>query len=304
MNHSSLDSTQSNQPPEALNRYQPIRLGRKGLPLRRKPFRPAWWLFLLVGLLAGYFFTPGRTNLLILGADSSPERGALGRTDTIILTSIDPWAGTVGLLSIPRDLWVNVPNVGPQRVNTAYFFAEASSPGSGPQAAMQTVRQNFGVAVHHSLVIQMDGLVEIVDALGGVEINLDQPMGGLPAGQHSLDGPAALAFARERYSADDFSRIRQAQVLIQAAFRRLLNPLTWPRLPLVLVAAQQSITSDIPVFLYPRLGLAVLRAGPGGMDTRSITRDMVTPFQTEGGAQVLAPNWERINPLLFELFGD
>lgn len=304
MNQTDLDSTQPNRAPESLGRYQPIRLGGRGVPIRRKPFRPAWWVFLLVGLLAGYFFAPGRSNILVLGADSSAERGALGRTDTIILASVDPWAGRVGMLSIPRDLWVTVPGVGAQRINTAYFFAEANDPGSGPGAAMQTVRQNFGVSVHHSLVLEMDGLVELVDALGGVEITLEQPMGGLPAGRHTLDGAGALAFARERYSADDFSRIRQTQLLMQAAFSKLLHPLSWPRLPLVLAAAQQSVDSNIPLFLYPRLGLALLRAAPGGVDTRSITREMVTPFQTEGGAQVLAPNWERINPLLFELFGE
>ncbi len=261
-------------------------------------------MFALVALLAAYFFTPGRANILILGTDDSPERGALGRTDTIMLTTVDPWRGHVGLLSIPRDLWVNVPGVGEQRINTAYFFAEAAQPGSGPRAAMDTVRRNFGVTVTHYALIHMDGVVQVVDALGGVTLTLDEPLGGLPAGTHTLDGRAALAFVRERYSADDFSRMRQGQMLIRAAFLKMLNPLTWPRLPLVWLAVSQSVQTDVPAWLYPRLGVALLRAGPGGLDARSITREMVIPFQTAGGAQVLAPNWQAINPLLLEMFGE
>lgn len=290
-----------------MHQFQPIRLPPRAPAMYvrpRRPFHPRWWVFALAALLAAYFFTPGRSNILILGTDDSPQRGALGRTDTIILSTFDPWAGYVGLLGIPRDLWVNVPGVGEQRINTAYFFAEAAQPGSGPRAAMDTVRQNFGVSVHHYALIRMDGLVQIVDAMGGVTIALDAPMGGLAAGTHTLDGKAALAFVRERYGADDFSRMRQGQVVVRALLAKALNPLHWPRLPLVWVAVSQSVQTDVPVWLYPRLGLALLRAGPGGLDARSITREMVTPFQTGGGAQVLLPNWAQINPLLLEMFGE
>lgn len=290
-----------------MHQLQPIRVPPRAPAVYvrpRRPFRPRWWIFVLFALLAAYFFTPGRSNILILGADDSPERGALGRTDTLILSTFDPWRGYAGLLGIPRDLWVDVPGVGWQRINTAYFFAEAAQPGAGPRAAMQTVRQNFGVSVHYYALIHMDGLAQVVDAMGGVRVTLDEAMGGLPAGTHTLDGKAALAFVRERYGADDFSRMRQGQVLLRALFVRALNPLHWPRLPLAWVALAQAVQTDAPAWLYPRLGLALLRAGPSGLDARTLTREMVTPFQTAGGAQVLAPNWEAINPVLMEMFGE
>ncbi len=297
------EQTQPSRPARPMHQLQPVRVPAMYVRPRR-PFRPRWWMFVLAALLAAYFFTPGRSNVLILGTDDSPERGALGRTDTIMLATVDPWAGYVGLLGIPRDLWVTVPGVGEQRINTAYFFAEAAQPGAGPEAAMDTVRQNFGVTVNHYALIRMDGVVQVVDAMDGVTVTLDEPIGGLPAGRHTLDGKAALAFARERYGADDFSRMQQGQVILRALFLKALNPLAWPRLPLVWVAAAQSVQTDVPAWLYPRLGLALLRAGPGGMDTRSITREMVIPFQTSGGAQVLGPNWDAINPVLLEMFGE
>jgi LCP family protein required for cell wall assembly len=287
-----------------MHEFQPIRVVPTPLSIdirSRRSTRPPLLLFLVIPLVAAYFFTPGRANILILGTDDSAQRGSLGRTDSIMLATIDPWAGYTGLLGIPRDLWVNVPGVGAQRINTAYFFAEAQQPGSGAEAAMETVRQNFGVTVNYSLVLRMDGVVRLVDALGGVTITLDAPMGGLPAGTHTLDGIQTLAFVRERYSADDFSRIKQGQIIMQAVYFKMLNPLNWPQAAMSL---GQSVSTDIPSVLYPRLGFAMLRASIFGFDTRSITREMVTPFQTSGGAQVLAPNWDAINPVLLEMFGE
>jgi LCP family protein required for cell wall assembly len=293
------------QPAEqAMDEYQPIRVGgTKPLPeIRRGEHRRVRWgrWVLLVAVLL-YFFAPLHTNILILGADDSPTRGGLGRSDTLILSTITPYY--TGLLGIPRDLWVTVPGVGEQRINTAYFFAEAQAPGSGPEAAMETVRQNFGVSVHNYLVLHMGGLVEIVDALGGLDVTIDKPLAGYSPGTYHLDGTQALAFVRERYSSDDFSRMRQGQILMTAGLRKALNPASLQYLPGTLLATSRAIDTNVPLWLYPRLGLALVRTALFGMDGRTITREMVVPFQTNEGAQVLAPNWEAINPLLKEMFG-
>jgi len=121
---------------------------------------------MLLAVILIYFLAPLRTNILLLGTDDSPERGSVGRTDTIILATVVPLKPYVGMLSIPRDLWVTVPGVGEQRINTAYFFAEANQAGSGPRAALQTIHENFGVPVRYYAVIHMAGLTSIVDALG------------------------------------------------------------------------------------------------------------------------------------------
>ena len=279
--------------------------GQPGYPeLRRKP-RRRWWKFwlLVVVLLAFYFFFPIRTNILILGTDYMPHRGTIGRTDTMILTTITPTRPYVGMLSIPRDLWVSIPGFAENRINTAYYYAEADQRGSGPQVAMNTVKANFGVRVDYYVVLYMSGVVDMIDALGGIDITLEEPMGGLETGSHHLHGEQALAFARERYSADDISRMAQGQLLIKAMMQKFLDPLTWFRLPGFLVASGKAIQTNIPGWLWPRLGLALLRSGPQGIDARLVGRDMVVPFQTADGAQVLAPDWQLINPLLLEMFG-
>ena len=289
------------QPSRRLDRLQPA-----GAPAQQQKHTPRrsgtrFWFLSLAALV--YFLAPIRTNLLLLGVDDSPERGALGRTDTMILTTVVPLEPYVGMLSIPRDLWVNVPGVGEQRINTAYFYAEASQPGAGSQAALQTVRENFGVPVHYYAVIHMQGLVAAVDALGGVTLRLAEPIGTLPAGTHELDGLAALAFVRDRSSSDDFSRMQRSQLLIAAAVSKMLNPTNWRALPQLAVALPALVHTNLPFWQWPRLLTAGLRGTLFGVDHRTITREMVTPFQTSAGAQVLAPDWNRIRPLVQEMFG-
>jgi LCP family protein required for cell wall assembly len=285
------------QPSRRMDRIQPMR----ALPARRKKRWRGPLVFLLLILI--YFFAPLRTNILLLGTDDSPERGSVGRTDTIILATVVPLTPYIGMLSIPRDLWVRVPNVGEQRINTAYFFAEANQAGSGPQAAMQTIRDNFGIRVPYYAVIHMLGLTSVVDTLGGVDVDLDSPMGEFGAGHYHLSGNDALAFVRERSSSDDFSRMLRTQILLSAVIRKVLSPSSWALLPSFLLALTRVVDTNIPVWQWPRLLFALLRAFLSGIDSRTITREMVTPFQTSQGAQVLAPNWELIQPLLRKMFG-
>src|SRR3972149_4054045 len=286
------------QPTRRLDQFRPVRTK----PVqKRKSSR--FWPLAFTALVLIYLLAPLRTNILLLGTDDSPERGTVGRTDTIILTSVVPLKPYVGMLSIPRDLWVSIPGVGEQRINTAYFFAEANEPGSGPQATMQTIRGNFGVPVSYYAVIHMRGLVSVVDSLGGVDIQLETAMGGLPAGGHHLDGSQALAFIRDRNSSADVGRMRRAQILLSAAFGRVLKLSHLPNLPQFFLRLTQVIDTNIPLWQWPRLLFALLRAFIFGIDSQTITHDMVNPFQTSQGAQVLAPDWDAIRPLLAGMFG-
>src|SRR5688572_16832427 len=206
------------QPTRRLDQFQRVRT----LPAQKRQTR-FFPLALLVFILI-YFLAPLRTNLLLLGTDDSPERGTVGRTDTIILTTVVPLKPYVGMLSIPRDLWVSVPGMGEQRINTAYFYAEASAAGSGSRAAMDTIRENFGIPVPYYVVIHMIGLTSVVDALGGIDIILDTSVGGFPSGTHHLSGEQALIFVRERSSSDDFSRMLRTQILLSSIVRKAISP--------------------------------------------------------------------------------
>ena len=290
------------------NPYRSISQNQSTINVRRSAIPCGCWPFFLLAAFLGlvtaiYFFAPGRYNILLLGIDRTAAKSYVARTDTMILTTVAPTEPYVGLVSIPRDLWVNIPGIGENRINTAHFFAEAAQAGSGPASAMQTVRENLGERVDYYVRVKFEGFRDIVNALGGVDIVLTSPTAGYEPGSYHLTGEKALAFARNRTGTDDFYRMQQGQLILKAILNKIRSPLNWYRLPAVAVALMRSIDWNIPFWLWPRIGLTLLRVGPAGIDSQAITRDMVTPTTTDQGASVLLPNWDKINPVLAKVFG-
>lgn len=219
-----------------------------------------------------------------------------------MLTSFMPLQRSVNLLSIPRDLWVKIPGVGENRINTAHFYAESQQPGSGPQAVIDTIEQNFDFKIDYYLRVRFEGFRDIVDAMGGVDITLDKPMAGYSPGSYHLNGRKALAFVRDRADSDDFFRMSNGQFMVKSMLRNLLNPLKWPRLPFVIKAFFDSIDTNIPLTTWPRLLITVALSGPNRINNYMITREMTTPYITDQGANVLLPKWDLIRLLIQEIF--
>jgi len=249
-----------------------------------------------------YFLMPFRTNLLILGIDRTPEGTDLGRSDTNILLTVKPLRSYVGLLSIPRDLWVIIPGVGENRINAAHYYGEVQEPGSGPYMAMDTIEQNFGVPVEHYARIKFESIVDVIDVLGGLDIELDSSMAGLPPGNQHLTGEQVLIFLRDRQGTDDFFRMQQGQFFVSELLEQLIQPRSWIHLPTVFGAINRSIDTNLPLWIWPRIAFAFLRSGSSGIDNRIISREMVTPTTTSEGAQILIPDWSLINPVVNEIF--
>jgi polyisoprenyl-teichoic acid--peptidoglycan teichoic acid transferase len=268
-------------------------------PRKKKHF---WCWFCLAAVIVLLLFTPFRINILLLGIDPTLDGSATGRSDTMILTTIPPISPYMHMLSIPRDLWVNIPGHGQNRINTAHFFAEIAKPGSGPQAAAEAVELNFNVPVQYTVRIKVDGFKKIVNAMGGVTVDLPTDMSGYTAGKHFLNGRQALALVRDRKGSDDFYRQERGQIFLKGAMKQMINPINWWRIPKVATAIAQSITTNIPFYLWPRVGYSVLFSGITGFDTHSLDHKMVQGWITDGGADVLLPNWELINPLVDKLF--
>ncbi|MEW6717788.1 MAG: LCP family protein [Chloroflexota bacterium] len=307
-----LEDTRPRQVVVQPEEVQPVKI-EKPVPLgpRRKQSPQSgcgcWFWSLVLGILLGMFLYAAlivqpRTNILVLGLDSREPGSNLGRSDTMILVTVVPMPPYVGMLSIPRDLWVTIPGYEDNRINAAHFLAEGYSPGSGPETAMRTVQQNLGVDVHYFVRIRFDGFKEVINALGGIEINLPSPMSGYSAGNHHLNADQALAFVRDRQGSDDFFRMERGQLVFRAIFRQVLKPANWPRLPEAIFALLSTLDTDLPAWQWLRLGVITLLVGPEGIDTRIITREMVSPFTTSVGANVLYPRWELINPVLLEMF--
>lgn len=264
--------------------------------------------------LAGW--QSGRLNVLILGLDRRPGETGPVRTDTIILATFDPQQPQVALLSIPRDLWVDIPGQGSNRLNTANYFGDLAQPGYGPILAMQTVQHNLGPVVHGYIELDFAGFVTLVDALGGIEIDVPEtivddryptPDYGvttitIPAGRQYMDGETALIYARTRHSDGDFGRSQRQQQLLRALATRVLQPSAWPRLPTAWAIARTYFLTNLNEIDFATIFLALLQVGPEGLQSYAINEDMTTPFTTTSGAQVLLPRWEVIWPLVSEIF--
>ncbi len=221
----------------------------------------------------------------------------------MILTTIPPVVPYIHMLSIPRDLWVDIPGHYQNRINTAHFFAELEKEGSGPNAAANVVAQSFGVAKPLTIRIKTDGFQKVVEAMGGVTVYLPVDMSGMDAGEHELDATQALRFVRDRTGSDDFFRQGRAQIFLKGAFKKMINPVNWWRIPGMVKALNESITSNVPIIYYPRIGYSVMVSFVKGFDMQSLDRyNMVQPWVTNEGAQVLLPVWENINPLIEKYF--
>jgi len=179
-------------------------------------------------------------NVLLLGSDTDNPVNA-GRTDAIMVASINRTRGTVSLLSIPRDLFVYIPGWTMGRINTAFGYGEQIAPGQGYALLKDTLRYNLGFEIDFYARVDFNGFRAIIDALGGVEITVDCALQDwilkepeldpqdekswelltLPAGVHTLDGDTALWYARSRRTSSDFDRGRRQQDLMRAMWHRL-----------------------------------------------------------------------------------
>jgi len=276
---------------------------------------------LVLGLLAVALLVaapPRRTNILLLGLDHRPDEiTTASRTDTMILMTVYPPGRYVGMLSIPRDLYVPQHDGSLDRINTAYYYGELAVTGSGPAMAMRVVRSNFGVTVDRYVRIDFTGFVRIIDAMGGIDINVPDPLFDdeyptddygtttvtFDAGPQHMDGERALAYARIRHGSSDLQRAARQQLVITAALARLMQPAAWPRLPLVAAAVEQSVGTDLSPLDIIRLAPTLLWVGPGKIDRQVLEGDMVQSYTTDTGADVLLPVWDQINPLLKTMFG-
>jgi LCP family protein required for cell wall assembly len=179
-----------------------------------------------------------RVTVLVMGydyGDWSDERKCPCRTDTMILLTIDPLTKSAGMLTIPRDMWVNIPGFEYGKINTAHYLGDLYQlPGGGPGLAMKTVEEFIGVPVNYYALIDFAAFERMVDEIGGIEIDVPaeikvDPIGKgntvvLQPGLQTLSGPVALAYARNRYTdGGDFDRgTRQLQV-IRAARNKILK---------------------------------------------------------------------------------
>lgn len=255
-----------------------------------------------------------RTNVLVAGGDSrgdltqqqlaeiGTERVDGNRADSLFLLSTQ--GTSAALLALPRDLYVTRCDGQRARINSA-----ANPALGGPSCLVRTVSELTGLPVSHYVELNLADFVDVVNALGGVTITLDQPVvdraagADLPAGRQKLDGTDALGLVRSRRAGGDLARVQRQHKFLQAVMARMTSPTTllnpW-RLTRTTYAGAGALTADAA---FGPLDLARLGVGLAGAGRDLATYTVPTTPRTVGGAAVLVPD-ERAAQQLYASFAD
>lgn len=181
----------------------------------------------------------GRTNILLLGMGGKNHPGGT-LSDTMIVLSLDWKTKKVAMISIPRDLYVPIPDYGSGKINNAYAHGEKNptTTGGGGQLASDTVSKVLDIPIHYFIKIDFEGFKKIVDEVGGIDVTVDKDLYDplypaanmidydpfkITAGEHHLDGSTALKYARSRETTSDFDRSKRQQKVILATKEKLVT---------------------------------------------------------------------------------
>ena len=257
-----------------------------------------------------------------MGLDRRPtETGLAYRTDSMMLASIDPVTDKIGILSIPRDLYVEVPGYGQlQRINSPMVLGELQQPGYGPRLAMQTVQYNLGIRVHDYVIVDFRAVITLIDYIGGVDLDVPYNIADpqypnmwygydplyIDAGLQHLNGDMALKYARTRHASSDFQRAERQQQVMYAVRDKILDADMLPQLivqmPSLLNNLDESIYTGLTVDQIIQLAWYLKDIDTSNIATGVLAQGYVSGYTTAQGAQVLIPNRSTIGNLMVEVF--
>jgi polyisoprenyl-teichoic acid--peptidoglycan teichoic acid transferase len=256
-------------------------------------------------------------NFLLIGSDKRP--GGSYRTDTMVIVVLWPREAQVSMISIPRDLWIYIPSVGMQRINTAYQSGELYGyTGGGPGLLRDTIAYNLGIRIDHTAMVEFDGFRRIVDTLGGVDVPVACPytdwrlidpsydpfhednwaLYTVQSGVAHMDGDLALWYARSRMKSNDFDRGRRQQEVLRAIFSQALRTDTLSRVPQLYADLSQTIVTDLGLGDLVNLALIAPRFTNANIRSYYIRPPYVSSWMTPAGASVLLPDQAALEPML------
>lgn len=242
---------------------------------------------------------------VILGSDYRPQAGF--RTDTIMLVAVERFSGKASIVSFPRDLWVSIPGNYENRINTVMQIG-------GFQLLANTLQTNFGVYPTQYAMINMEGFLQVIDAIGGVEVTTEHYTGDacdsaidpdrwceVGPGTVVMDSDLALWYVRARYNSSDFDRMRRTQEVVKAVFDQLTSPAGMLKITQMMSIYESEVESNIhPDQLLPLIQLALGFNSNEDIRRFVIGPNEVTSWMTPEGAAVLLPNTPAIQTILQE----
>jgi LCP family protein required for cell wall assembly len=248
--------------------------------------------------------------VLLTGIDKREweDRSGPGLTDVIIVAVLDAQKHTAGLLSLPRDLWVEAPEFGYLKINQIYPRGEGYGyPGGGPKLLMETVQDFLNTEIHHYVQVDYEAFVALIDAVGGVKVDVQErlivdpdpahkgKMKRIEPGVHVLPGDLALGYIRTRSTGEgDFGRAERQQQVLVSLQKKIVNVDIIPRLIRKAPALYRDLTSHIETNLtfsqITRLAWALKEVNPQNVERHVITQPLVEPTFNSLGEYILVPD--------------
>jgi len=252
-------------------------------------------------------------NILVLGSDRRPDTPNW-RTDVMMIVALDLEGGQAGVISIPRDVYIDaIPNHQPNRVNVIDYLGERDEPdGGGPALLKEIIHDRMDIRIDHFLRFDFSSFQEVVDALGGVTVEVDCPyydyfsiedvVLNIQPGLVEMSGAEALVYVRSRRLGGDLDRVRRQQRFVWAVRNQVLNDNLLPRVPALYQALDDSVQSDIGIINAIRIVRFAL-----ALDETDIHGFALAPptMLTSGwrlGMSVFVPDWPTIRASAQELF--
>ena len=242
-----------------------------------------------------------QVNIMLLGSDQR-EGAYTGRTDSMILVTINTKENTVNVTSFPRDLYVYIPGWKDQRINAAY-------PHGGFECLQETMAYNFGVRPDYYIMVNFWAFEYFVDDLGGFYINVprticDDKWGGgeshcVYPGTHHMNGREALWYVRSRVTTNDFDRNKRQQLVLQAILERMLALKTLTRIPQLYKTYSKHVSTDLDLGTVLSLIPTAAKLSDNSLINQYfINQDAIEHWISPTGSQVLLPNFEAIRIVL------
>lgn len=263
-----------------------------------------------------------RVTVLVMGIDLRCDEEGPTHTDSMMVLTMDPVGLSAAALSLPRDLWVEVPNFGANKINQAYFLGDVYDyPGGGPALAVETVEATLGVPIDYYAAVNFQGVVDFVNLIDGITVDSPEDISDptypdncygydpfyLTAGEHQLDGEQALKYARTRATAGgDVDRAERQQQVVMAARDKVLRLDMVPRLltqaPQLWQSFQNNVETNLTLEETLQLGLLAQDIPRESIRMEVINYDYVYNETTVDGQQVLVPDRDSIRLLRDQLF--
>ena len=244
-----------------------------------------------------------KTVVMLMGIDE--RKDDVGRSDTLMVIAVDPKTDTATLLSIPRDSRVRIERHGYDKINAAYAYGDE-------KLAQSTVEDFLGINIDHYVIINVNSFVKVIDAIGGVDIDVEQRMyyedvwddgGGLlidlqPGMQH-MDGKTAVTYVRYRDEEGDIGRVRRQQKFMRACLDQATSPAIISNLPAVLREVLGSVRTDLSFMQILEIAGTLRNAERTGLKTETVPGE----YRYIGGVSYFLPDIGKLHKLMVASFG-